>query len=734
MQITVQKIIKGIRYMKHYGFREFVIRLQEKMEAEHVPYEPWYERHAATKETLNRQKKTSAGWKDAPVISIVVPLYRTKETFLREMIASVQAQSYEKWQLCLADASGEDSAETRDIERIVRECAGADARICYGRLPENRGIAENTNMAARMATGAWIAFMDHDDLLAPDALYEAVSLMRRGPVRHTPVETAGGLYDAPEAGVGRGAKPGGEPGEMSVETADGLYDASETGAGRGAKPGLPPGAAGYEMIYTDEDKVDMDGATHFQPHLKPDFNIDLLRSNNYITHFVLVTRDLFDRVGGLRSEYDGAQDYDFVLRCAEQASAVGHVPRILYHWRCHKDSTSENPFSKQYAVDAGKRAIEAHLARLGTAGEVTCRKDMGFYTVRYACSEKPLISIVIPTKDEVETLKQCLATIEKSTYANYEVILVENNSRPETFAYYQELAPQIIAEDAAETAGQKVEPAKTAGEKAQPGETAGRNKQPAKTAGEKAQPDASDKDVCSIARMEGTLPGGQRICVAVWKEGFHYSKLNNFGVSFAKGEYLLLLNNDIGIISADWLEVMLGTCLRREVGVVGAKLYYPDDTIQHAGIVVGIGGNARGIGQNMFAGEKRERSGYLHKASIAMDYSAVTAACMMVKRSVYERVGGFTEELAVAFNDVDFCLKVRSLGYLVVYQPAAEAYHYESKSRGSEDSPEKVARFQREIEYMRSHWIGILKNGDPYYNPNFSAVYPNYSLRDNSQH
>lgn len=701
MQITVQKIIKGIRYMKHYGFREFVIRLQEKMEAEHVPYEPWYERHAATKEALNRQKKTSAGWKDAPVISIVVPLYRTKETFLREMIASVQAQSYEKWQLCLADASGEDSAETRDIERIVRECAGADARICYGRLPENRGIAENTNMAARMATGAWIAFMDHDDLLAPDALYEAVSLMRRGPVRHTPVETAGGLYDA-----------------------------SETGAGRGAKPGLTPGAAGYEMIYTDEDKVDMDNATHFQPHLKPDFNVDLLRSNNYITHFVLVTRDLFDRVGGLRSEYDGAQDYDFVLRCAEQASAVGHVPRILYHWRCHKDSTSENPFSKQYAVDAGKRAIEAHLARLGTAGEVTCRKDMGFYAVRYACSEKPLISIVIPTKDEVETLKQCLATIEKSTYANYEVILVENNSRPETFAYYQELAPQIIAEDAAETAGQKVEPAKTAGEKAQPGETGGRKVQP----GEKAQPDASDKDVCSIARMEGTLPGGQRICVAVWKEGFHYSKLNNFGVSFAKGEYLLLLNNDIGIISADWLEVMLGTCLRREVGVVGAKLYYPDDTIQHAGIVVGIGGNARGIGQNMFAGEKRERSGYLHKASIAMDYSAVTAACMMVKRSVYERVGGFTEELAVAFNDVDFCLKVRSLGYLVVYQPAAEAYHYESKSRGSEDSPEKVARFQREIEYMRSHWIGILKNGDPYYNPNFSAVYPNYSLRDNSQH
>ena len=211
---------------------------------------------------------------------------------------------------------------------------------------------------------------------------------------------------------------------------------------------------------------------------------------------------------------------------------------------------------------------------------------------------------------------------------------------------------------------------------------------------------------------------------------FFGSALNNFGVSHAKGEYLVLMNNDIEMITEDWLEEMLGTCQRREVGVVGAKLYYPDDTVQHAGIVVGIGGNARGIGQNMFMGLQRARSGYLHKASLAMDYSAVTAACLMVKRSIYEAVGGFEEKLAVAFNDVDFCLKVRKEGYLVVYQPRVEAYHYESKSRGSEDSPEKVARFGREIEYMRNHWIGILKNGDPYYNPNFSTVYPNYALRD----
>ena len=357
------------------------------------------------------------------------------------------------------------------------------------------------------------------------------------------------------------------------------------------------------------------------------------------------------------------------------------IARVLYHWRCHTESTSENPFSKQYAVDAGRRAIEDHLKRQGTAGEVTATKDMGFYTVRYPYSGNPLVSIVIPSRDEVETLKKCLAAIQKTHYANYEVIVVENNSAPETFDFYRSITSEEVKEG---------------------------------------------ESVC----YEGILSGGQRICVAVWKEGFNYSALNNFGVSHAKGEYLVLMNNDIEMITEDWLEEMLGTCQRREVGVVGAKLYYPDDTVQHAGIVVGIGGNARGIGQNMFMGLQRARSGYLHKASLALDYSAVTAACLMVKRSIYEAVGGFEEKLAVAFNDVDFCLKVRKEGYLVVYQPRVEAYHYESKSRGSEDSPEKVARFGREIEYMRNHWIGILKNGDPYYNPNFSTVYPNYALRD----
>ncbi|MDD6057571.1 MAG: glycosyltransferase family 2 protein [Clostridiales bacterium] len=640
MKITVSKIIKGVRYLKHYGFREFLIRLKEKAEAEQVPYQPWYERHKADKEQLAAQRKKAAGWKDAPLISIVVPLYCTKEEFLREMIASVQAQTYGNWQLCLADASPKEAPGACELEKLALDYAKEDARIVYKHLPKNYGIAGNTNKAVELATGEWIGFMDHDDLLAPDALYETVRMIRQGFQKKTGLEAASFF-------------------------------------------GIPEDGACYDMIYTDEDKVDMDGREHFQPHFKPDFNLDLLRSNNYITHFLLVRRSLFEQVGGLRSEYDGAQDYDFILRCAQKARAIGHVPRILYHWRTHKESTSENPFSKQYAVDAGKRALEEHLKNLGVPAQVSAAKDMGFYTVKYPVWEEPLISIIIPSKDETEALRKCIASVAQSSYQNFEIIVVENNSMAETFDFYRSITEREERKE-------------------------------------------------GVRRFEGTLPGGQRICIAVWEDGFHYSRLNNFGVMQARGSYFLLLNNDIELMDGECIAELLGTCERKEVGAVGAKLFYPDGTVQHAGVVVGIGGNARGIAQNMFSGMQGERSGYLHKASIAMDYSAVTAACMMVKREVYEAVNGFEEKLAVAFNDVDFCLKVRKLGYLIVYQPRAKAWHYESKSRGAEDSPEKVARFQREIEYMRTNWIGILKNGDPYYNPNFSSVSCNYTRKDNS--
>ena len=337
------------------------------------------------------------------------------------------------------------------------------------------------------------------------------------------------------------------------------------------------------------------------------------------------------------------------------------MPEILYHWRTHKASTADNPASKMYAFEAGKRAIEEHLKRTGVRGEVSHTPDLGFYRVQYPVQGQPLVSVIIPNKDEKETLQTCMESLKNNTdYQNFEIIIVENNSTTEEiFQYYKELSrdPQI-----------------------------------------------------RLLR---------------WTKAFNYSAINNFGASHARGEYLLFLNNDIKTIRPSWMEEMLGVCQRPEVGAVGAKLIYPDHTIQHAGCVVGMGG----IAGHMFVDMPADRTGYLHKASLLQDMSAVTAACMMMKKKVFEEAGGFTEELAVAFNDVDLCLKVRKKGFLIVYDPYAELYHMESKTRGAEDSEEKVRRFQTEIEYMRCHWLDILKNGDPYYNKNLSLTKWNYSLK-----
>lgn len=592
-KLSPYTIQKGLRYLKHYGWKEFWVRLSERFEPEEVPYGPWYEAYRPTEEALMRQRKKK--WKEKPKISIAVPAFKTPENFLREMMESVQAQTYDNWELCIVNAGFEEGG----IERILAEYADQDPRIRYENLSENLGISENTNRAFAMAQGDYVGLLDHDDLLAPNAFYEIVS---------------------------------------ALEKDDGI-----------------------DCIYTDEDKVTTDLSEHFQPHLKPDFNLDLLRSNNYITHFFLARRQLVEEVGGFRREFDGAQDYDFILRCTEKAEKICHIPEILYHWRTHKSSTADNPASKMYAFEAGKRAIEEHLKRTDTPGKVSHTMDLGFYRVVYPICHEELISIVIPNKDEKETLEKCLRSIEeKSTYKNYEIIIVENNSATdEIFAYYREL---------------------------------------------------KKKD---------------NIQIAVWEGAFNYSAINNYGVSLAKGKYILFLNNDIEVIAPDWMEEMLGHCQRPEVGAVGARLYYPDDTIQHAGCILGIGG----IAGHMFVGMPRERTGYMHKAALQQDLSAVTAACMMVKAKAFQEAGGFTQELAVAFNDIDLCLKIRRLGYLVAYDPYVEMYHYESKSRGAEDNKEKVRRFQKEIEYMRSHWLPLLKQGDPYYNKNLSLTKWNYSLR-----
>lgn len=594
-KVSPYNIKKGILYLRHYGPKEFWVKLTERFQADDVDYEQWYENHKALPEELEKQKNEK--WKRKPLISIVVPVYNTPQVFLRQMIESVQNQSYSEWELCIGNAS----PENKEMKKILEEYKN-DARIKEVEIPENKGISQNTNRAMEIASGELIGLLDHDDLLAPNALYEIAKAVNEHP-------------DA-------------------------------------------------EVIYTDEDKVTTDLKEHFQPHLKPDFNLDLLRSNNYICHFFVASRDLIKRVGGFRPEFNGAQDYDLILRCTEQAKQIVHIPKILYHWRVHKASTADNPASKMYAFDAGKRAIEEQLIRCRTKGTVQHTKDLGFYRVKYEVCGEPLVSIIIPNKDQSEALKKCLDSIrEKTSYRNYEIIIVENNSEePETFAFYKKIA-------------------------------------------------------------------GEKIKIVTWEGEFNYSAINNFGVRHARGDYLLLLNNDVEIINGDWLTEMLSHCQRKEVGIVGAKLYYPDNTIQHAGIIIGIGG----VAGSVFVGLPRAFSGYLHKASIQLDLSAVTAACMLVKRSVFEQVGGLEEKLKVAFNDVDFCLRVREKGYLVVYDPYAELYHYESKTRGAEDTKEKIRRFQTEIEYMRSHWIGLLKKGDPYYNCNLSLTKWDYSLKNNQR-
>ena len=593
-KISPYNIKKGILYLRHYGPKGFWIKLTERFQKSEIDYKEWLEKNMPARQELDRQEKHK--FKYAPKISILVPVYNTPETFLRQMIESVQKQTYGNWELCIANAN----PANEQVKVILKEYTANDARVKVTDVPENEGIAQNTNKALEIADGTFIGLLDHDDVLAENALYEVVKELNK-----------------------------------AVDT---------------------------DVIYTDEDKVSTAMDEYFSPNFKPDFNLDMLRSNNYFCHFFVAKKELIETVGGFRGEYNGAQDYDLFLRCIEKAERIAHIPKILYHWRVHQESTADNPLSKMYAYDAGQKAIEQHLKRCGVTAEVSKTENLGFYRVKYQQEGSPLVSILIPNKDQKDTLDQCLKSIEARTdYENYEIIIIENNStEQETFEYYKQI------------------------------------KNP-------------------------------KIRVIEWKDEFNYSAINNFGVRHAKGEYLLFLNNDIEVINSDWLGEMLSNCQREEVGAVGAKLYYPDNTVQHAGVIVGIGG----VAGSVFVGLKRGYTGYMHRASIQQNLSAVTAACMMVKKSVFEEVGGFEEELKVAFNDIDFCLKIREKGHLIVYDPYVELYHYESKTRGAEDTTEKIRRFQSEIEYMRSHWSSILKNGDPAYNPNLSLKKWDYSLRVN---
>lgn len=488
------------------------------------------------------------------------------------------------------------------VEKYVHEhYSNYGDKIKFQKLDQNYGISGNTNKAFEMATGDYITVYDHDDTLELDCFYEIVKALQE-------------------------------------------YR--------------------YDVLYTDEDKFDDSTKMYNDPNLKPDFSEDLLRSHNYITHLFIVNKKIVDEVGYYNSEFDGSQDYDYIFRCVEKANAVYHIPRVLYHWRMHPESTAQNPESKLYCYDAGKRAIEAHYKRIGVEATVEfLPKPMyGMYHTIYSTKDNPLVSILIPNYNHKAILKTCIDSLYNvNAYKNFEIVIVENNStEKEIFDYYEEL--------------KKLH---------------------------------------------------DNIQVVTYKGEFNYSRINNFGMKYTKGDYVLLLNNDTEMISPNALSEMVGCILRPEVGAVGAKLLYEDDTVQHAGVVIGFSGYAGHVNH----GINKDDYGYMVRARINCNYSAVTAACMMVKKSVFNQVGGFDEQFVVACNDVDLCLKICKEKYLIVYNAFALWHHYESKSRGYDDaSQEKMWRFNKEVEKFQDKWKDVLINGDPFYNSNWNIQYGPFRL------
>ena len=585
--IAARKFLKESK-AQYVSTKKSLIWLKKKLTGnEYADYDTWLRIMRVSRQELFEQRKTKFSY--APKFSVVVPLYHTPAKFLKDLVRSMMYQSYANWELCLVNASPEDV----HLTSLLENWAMRDKRIRVIRLEKNLGIAQNTNAGIAASTGEFIAFLDHDDFLEPDALFCYADALNKDKT--------------------------------------------------------------IDVFYSDEDKTDEYAAHYFYPHFKSDFNIDLLHANNYMCHFLAVRKSLVDTVGGLNEKFDGAQDYDFVLRLTENTKKIYHCPRILYHWRCSNQSTAANQGNKMYAIHAGKAALNAHYKRIGWNARAQEGAVDGWYQTKFTLKEEPLVSILIPNKDHTDDLDVCLNSFfERADYQNYEFIIIENNSvLPETFAYYEKIEKEH-----------------------------------------------------------------DNVKVVYWEAGFNYSAINNFGFKFAKGDYIMLLNNDVELITPDIFQSMLGFCMRPEVGIVGAKLLYNDHTVQHAGVLVGAGG----LADHVFKGIHEDDPGYMGRAISSQDVSAVTAACLLVKRSVYEEVGGLEDEFQVAFNDVDFCLKVRKAGYLIVYDADVKLFHYESKSRGMEDTTERFIRFGNEMMLLNSKWDILSTFIDPYYNPNFSYL------------
>ena len=604
---TVVRSIRGL-LSDRFAARTF-LRLQAPSPASHMvaatpalvapthallSYRQWQAKHDLREDDARRIRATARALAYRPLITIVMATYNTPNTYLRAAIESVRAQAYDAWELCIAD----DASTDPRVRIILDAYAAEDPRIKVVKRAHNGHISEAMNSALSIATGEYVGFLDHDDLLTVDALFEVALVVNEH-------------RDA-------------------------------------------------DMIYSDEDKID-DAGERSEPHFKPDWSPDSFLSRMYTCHFGVYRRTLAEAVGGFRVGFEGSQDHDFVLRLTEKTDRIHHITRILYHWRIHPASTSAAAEAKPYAAIAGQRAVQEAIDRRGEPGFVERSAIPGIYVTRYTIRDPGLVSVIIPTRDHGDDVERCLTSIfSNDSYANYEIVLVDNGST----------------------------------------------------------------ERASIEAFSEWAAREPRVRIERYDRPFNFSEINNFAVERSHGKYLLFLNNDTEVITKDWMSAMVEQAQRPSIGVVGGLLIYPDETIQHAGVVVGLGGVA-GHGQN---GLHRDDPGYFGSIRAINNFSALTAACVMMRRSVFDEVGGFDETLAVAFNDVDLCLKITAAGYRNVYLPHVALYHYESKSRGEETTREKRARFAREVALMEQRWA-TRSTPDPCYNPHLSLTAPGYAIR-----
>lgn len=561
-----------------------------------LAYQEWIKQNdTLTKADLDNIKVDIRNFSKTPKISIVMPVYNVDVRWLKEAIDSVKNQAYENWELCISD----DNSPNPKIKSFLNNYQNTDSRIKVFFRSENGHISENSNSALSLVTGEWIALMDHDDLLPVNALYEVAKIINLNPQ--------------------------------------------------------------VNLIYSDEDKID-EGNVRFSPHFKSDFNLDLLYSQNYISHLGVYKTDIAKQINGFRKGVEGSQDYDFLLRylLVSGTENIVHIPKILYHWRAIEGSTALATGEKSYTTEAAIKALKYYFNELNEDVTVSQGKVANTYRVQWNIKNEPLVSLIIPTYNGYKITKQAIDSIlNKSTYSNFEILLVDNNS--------------------------------------------------------------DDKQALDYFKKINKHP---KVRVLRYPYPFNYSAINNFAVKEAKGEIIGLINNDVEVINEDWLSEMVSQANRPDIGCVGAMLYYPNDIIQHAGVVIGIGGVA-GHSHKYYP---RNHHGYFSRLYLVQNYSAVTAACLLIKKSIFDEVGGLNEkDLTVAFNDVDFCLKVQKAGYRNLWTPYAELYHHESISRGHEDNPEKIARFNKEVNYMLSTW-NTKEKGDRYYNPNLTYQHENFDI------